>query len=439
MRAATSFVALLYGVALADSCAESFGSHSYWRIDDLVLKVYNWDNGGTTGTFGFKSYYSGTNMTVECLAKDVDLAKLGDAWSKCNSPGTEFRLDFNELILSLKETWTCSGGGCQIKPIIATGYVCDTDGKRRKLAWESAFRKSKWFTRGWTLQELIAPVSVQFFSKEGVLLGDRTSLEQDIHRITGIPLIAIQGGPLSDFSVAERLAWIAKRDTARKEDKAYSLLGIFDIHMPLIYGEGEKNAFRRLREEINKAARGELPWTVQASTDLDAKCLEDLRVTDPRDDKIRIEQTKGGLLKDSYRWILDNADFRRWRDDENSRLLWIKGDPGKGKTMLLCGIIDEATDSRINNAVAVLRSLIYLLVDQQPPLLSHVRKKYDCAGKALFEDVNAWAALSDIFTNILQDAGLQNTSLIVDALDECAANLPLLLDLITRTPSSTRV
>ncbi|RYO77895.1 hypothetical protein DL764_010167 [Monosporascus ibericus] len=73
----------------------------------------------------------------------------------------------------------------------------------------------------------------------------------------------------------------------------------------------------------------------------DNRCLADLGVTDPRADKMRIEHTKGGLLKDSYKWILDHADFRRWRDDRDSRLLWIKGDAGKGKTMLLCGIIDE--------------------------------------------------------------------------------------------------
>jgi len=109
MLAATSFVALLCGAALADNCTESAASHSYWTIDELVLRVYNWDNQGTTGTFGFKSHYSGTNLTVECLAKDVDLAKLGDRWSTCNSPGTEFRLDFHDLTLSLKETWTCSG------------------------------------------------------------------------------------------------------------------------------------------------------------------------------------------------------------------------------------------------------------------------------------------------------------------------------------------
>ena len=120
------------------------------------------------------------------------------------------------------------------------------------------------------------------------------------------------------------------------------------------------------------------------------KCLEDLRTTDPRDDKKRIKETKGGLLADSYRWVLDNADFRRWRDDRQSesRLLWIKGDPGKGNTMLLYGIINElkstsdrslvsfffcqATDTSINNATAVLRGLIYLLMDQQPSLISYV-------------------------------------------------------------------
>ncbi|KAH7146737.1 hypothetical protein B0J13DRAFT_473574, partial [Dactylonectria estremocensis] len=75
--------------------------------------------------------------------------------------------------------------------------------------------------------------------------------------------------------------------------------------------------------------------------DKDEQCLKDLHVTDPSKDKKRIQDTKGGLLKDSYGWILDHSGFQRFRDDPQSRLLWIKGDPGKGKTMLLCGIIDE--------------------------------------------------------------------------------------------------
>ena len=182
------------------------------------------------------------------------------------------------------------------------------------------------------------------------------------------------------------------------------------------------------------------------------KCLQHLRLTDPRDDKIRIEQTKGGLLSDSYRWILDHADFRRWREDQHSQLLWIKGDPGKGKTMLLCGIIDElkrptaptcllsfffcqATDARINNATAVLRGLIYLLVDQQPSLVSHIRTKYDHAGQSVFEDTNAFVALSEMFTNILQDPSLKNTYIIIDALDECATGLSKILDLILQKSS----
>jgi Cdc6-like AAA superfamily ATPase len=130
--------------------------------------------------------------------------------------------------------------------------------------------------------------------------------------------------------------------------------------------------------------------------------------------------------------------------------LWVKGDPGKGKTMLLCGLINElqssmsqsallsyffcqATDARINSATAVLRGLLYMLVTQQPSLTSHIRKKHDHAGKALFEDTNAWVALSEIFTSMTQDRGLKTTCLVVDALDECVVNLPKLLDLIVRT------
>jgi hypothetical protein len=136
------------------------------------------------------------------------------------------------------------------------------------FTWESAFRKSRWFTRGWTLQELIAPVSVEFFSREGRRLGDKKSLEQQVHEITGIPINALQGSPLSHFSVSERILWADNRETKRKEDKAYSLMGIFDIHMPLIYGEGREKAFTRLRDEISKRSRNfqleELPNISQA-------------------------------------------------------------------------------------------------------------------------------------------------------------------------------
>jgi hypothetical protein len=144
----------------------------------------------------------------------------------------------------------------------------DTNDKLSELPFESAFRASRWFTRGWTLQELLAPSSIEFFSENGEQLGNMRSLERHIHEITGIPTKALQGSSLSDFSVTERMSWIANRETTRKEDKAYSLLGIFDVYMPLIYGEGRENAFKRLQEEIDRASKGK-SFTSVASVHLE--------------------------------------------------------------------------------------------------------------------------------------------------------------------------
>ncbi|KAH8906637.1 HET-domain-containing protein [Coniochaeta sp. PMI_546] len=108
---------------------------------------------------------------------------------------------------------------------------------------------SRWFSRGWTLQELIATTTVEFFSKEGERPGNKESLEQEIHDITRIPRKALQGVPLSDFSVAERMRWIEKRDTKYEEDKVYFLFGIFDVHMPVLYGEGRQKALKRLQDK----------------------------------------------------------------------------------------------------------------------------------------------------------------------------------------------
>ena len=122
--------------------------------------------------------------------------------------------------------------------------------KKSTKPWESDFRKSRWFTRGWTLQELLAPTSVEFFSQEGKRLGDKSSLGQEIHEITNISYSALQGDPLSQFSVEERLRWIEHRQTKLEEDKAYTLLGIFDVYILPIYGEGIASALARLLDEF---------------------------------------------------------------------------------------------------------------------------------------------------------------------------------------------
>ncbi|OWY51406.1 hypothetical protein AALT_g4692 [Alternaria alternata] len=118
--------------------------------------------------------------------------------------------------------------------------------------WIESFQRSRWFTRGWTLQELIAPGSVQFFSSDGHCLGNKRSLELKITHITGVPTDALRGHPLRDFSVLERFAWAEYRDTAKEEDKAYCLCGIFNVFMPLLYGEGEEKARKRLEKNVRE-------------------------------------------------------------------------------------------------------------------------------------------------------------------------------------------
>jgi hypothetical protein len=129
-------------------------------------------------------------------------------------------------------------------------YSTLTDDRDLSRRWHPALRHSKWFTRGWTLQDLLAPALVAFYSMEGELLGDKHSLKDTIHEITGIPILALLGTPLPNFSVTERFSWVANRHTTREEDAVYCLLGIMGVFMPLIYGEGREQAMRRLLDEL---------------------------------------------------------------------------------------------------------------------------------------------------------------------------------------------
>ncbi|RSM09514.1 hypothetical protein CEP52_004038 [Fusarium oligoseptatum] len=114
--------------------------------------------------------------------------------------------------------------------------------------------KSKWFTRGWTLQELIAPSSMIFFSQTWDELGTKATLNQVISERTRIPKAILSGDKdLETASAAQRMSWAADRTTTRREDLAYCLMGIFSINMPLLYGEGER-AFIRLQEEIMRVS-----------------------------------------------------------------------------------------------------------------------------------------------------------------------------------------
>jgi hypothetical protein len=119
----------------------------------------------------------------------------------------------------------------------------------------SSFRASAWLTRGWTLQELIAPVLVEFFSCEGRRIGNKASLDQLIHDITSIPLAALRNCALDHFTVSERKQWAKDRKMTEEEDIVYCLLGIISVSMPTAYREGQESASGRLQAEVEGAGR----------------------------------------------------------------------------------------------------------------------------------------------------------------------------------------
>lgn len=142
---------------------------------------------------------------------------------------------------------------------VCYAYLSDVEWYDTKLGGHvSRLGHSRWFTRGWTLQELLAPTRIDYFSRDWILIeasvkcrhADADNFLEGISAVTGIVLRALKGfADLREFRVAEKMSWAARRETTRIEDVAYSLMGIFDINMPLLYGEGEK-AFGRLQEQI---------------------------------------------------------------------------------------------------------------------------------------------------------------------------------------------
>ncbi|KAL8851807.1 MAG: hypothetical protein Q9221_003321 [Calogaya cf. arnoldii] len=116
---------------------------------------------------------------------------------------------------------------------------------------EAEIQRSVWFDRGWTLQELLAPNELGFYDRSWKPIGTKRGLAHVLQQRTGIGVAALLGMPLSEYSIAHRMSWASQRTTTRIEDLAYCLLGIFDVNMPLLYGEGNK-AFIRFQEEIIK-------------------------------------------------------------------------------------------------------------------------------------------------------------------------------------------
>lgn len=334
------------------------------------------------------------------------------------------------------------------------------------VTWLNAFKRSRWFTRGWTLQELLAPATVDFYAEDCRHFGDKISLEREIHNVTGIETAALRGKPLSEFSVEERMAWVKGRNTTLKEDSAYCLLGIFGIYMPLIYGEGH-NAFVRLQLEVEKSeARHDqspkqkllshtLPPTEQLSQ-VDRKARELQRQLEKRERLLEQlkevhNQLRFGEMDHRYadiklahtrtcEWLIGTDEYQQWMREEwssgNSCLLWIKGKPGSGKSTLtkfalvrttesrpddiLLSFFFNARGSRLEKTVnGLYRSLLWHLLDREENCMN-VLEVVRSAVMAQ-RDTFPWktAILQELLTRAILLLKRRSFLVVVDALDEC--------------------
>ncbi|KAK5099543.1 hypothetical protein LTR70_002444 [Exophiala xenobiotica] len=326
------------------------------------------------------------------------------------------------------------------------------DSERTNKMWESAFRKSKWFMRGWTLQELLAPRHVDFYSREGERLGDKNSLEQEIHEITQIPIAALRGAPLSKFTPDERMRWASHRNTGRPEDKAYCLLGIFDVSMPPVYGEKEK-AFVRLKDEIGRSYRRQLDGIGQAfvTSQPFSPNVHHSNITSPNAGgpspldrrktllpSLSFEQmdSRRSTIKSAQsmtcRWLLEHPAYLDWIDpqklDQHCGFLWISGKPGAGKSTLMkfahCHAEINRAEHEIlvsfffnargeeleSSTIGMYRALLFQLLNKVADLQNllndfHFSSQHQGQG-------HAWTIES---LSLLQ----RRLKLFVDALDEC--------------------
>lgn len=224
------------------------------QVPRYAILSHTW--GAVSDEVTFKDLVYGSSKSK------AGFAKLHFCGEQANSDGLRHfwidaccidRANNNELTSAINSMfrWYQNAERCYV--YLSDVSIRSPDRQSSHIDWESSFRNSRWFRRGWTLQELVAPDIVEFYSRDHIRLGDKQSLGQSIVEVTGIPSSALRGQPLSAFSTEERFSWSAKRQTTLKEDQAYCLLGIFGVFFSLIYGEGQSSAMRRLRNEIQES------------------------------------------------------------------------------------------------------------------------------------------------------------------------------------------
>jgi hypothetical protein len=404
------------------------------KIPPYAILSHTWDEGQEV-TFDDLMRNSGKSKTgynkIRFCASQAKRDGLDYFWIDTCCIDKSNNAELSEAIISMFR-WYKNAERCYVylSDVSSRPSGEDSDAHRKR---KPVIRKSRWFTRGWTLQELIAPAFVAFFSKEGEQLGDKESLIETLHEITGIAVQALGGSPMTCFTVDERMRWTQGRTTKREEDAAYSLLGIFDVQMPLLYGEGQEKAWHRLRREIREHHSIDLPVATGASFDShseehNARCLPNTR-TEPLD------------------------AITTWANNKDGKpIFWLSGMAGTGKSTIARTVAESFAsrgqlgasfffkkgEGERGNASRFFTTIATDLVVHEPGMLAGIRK-------ALDEDsAISQRALKDQFEKLVLQPllGIQQARspglarvIMIDALDECEReeDIRAILQLLAQT------
>ncbi|KAK6076562.1 vegetative incompatibility protein HET-E-1 [Seiridium cupressi] len=340
---------------------------------------------------------------IEFCRKQASIHDLQHFWvDRCCINKTNFT-ELSEAITSMFR-WYQDATRCYVYLLDVSFRGDDgaAEEELRRPTWKSDLRKSRWFTRGWTLQESIAPAHVEFFAAKGKIeqwLGDKKGLHQLLCDITDIPTGAFRRGLMAEFTIEERMSWIKGRATTRPEDLAYCLFGIFDVQLPILYGEGQTKALERLRKEVDvqspvTEALNKLSVVEGAAFDSHAQehettCLEDTRVD---------------LLREISQWVQNPPQFGAADNQLGASYFFKRGEN------------DRSSVAKLFSTIAA------QMVSKRPAIASYVLEVLNSESMVLQKPMQKQlgSLILDPLSKLAKATGMDGAiPIVIDALDEC--------------------
>jgi hypothetical protein len=327
-------------------------------------------------------------------------------------------------------------------------YLSDVSiGKRDRdgtAVWLQNLQRCRWFRRGWTLQELIAPARVEFYARNHQYIGSRTELSREIHQITKVNVDALNGRPIEEFSLVVRRQWAHGRETTVPEDSAYAMMGLCGVVIIPCYGEDKDQAWKRLDREVRKQ------WGENA---LDRRTTDEEARRDTMMEQLRF----GGLdansstikpaLRGTCEWIIKHPAYLAWRNKATqlrNSFLWVRGKPGVGKSVLMRYLHRSISrESRLQDIcisfhfnargerlektlIGMYRALLVQLLSEQPDL----QVVLDKTRYLNLENETTMRELHRLFRAAVTMLKDKQLFCFIDALDECREPGPVVQQMI---------